>query len=131
MAYLSGEVISSYNKTELSKMQLTCFVSTCLQYLVYCVCTVCYLIRTMSLASLRCVSHYYTLTVSQESPVFSEVHCLPIPIYQLLFVTLGRCKRITTQSMLLINHVSYWSTTEVLEPGSEQTRYCLCELLGN
>lgn len=120
-------------------MQLTCFVSTLLICsILCCVCTARSLIRTMFFASPHCLlfvpllSHASRVStillhpywVSQESPVFRSA-LLANSYLSTALCDLGKVRRITTQSMLLINHVSYWSTTEVQEPGSGQTRYCL------
>lgn len=71
--------------------------------------------------------HPYSLLSQPRISSISEVHCMPIPIYQVCIVTLGKVQRITTQSMLLINHVSCRSTTQVQESGGGQT-HLTCEL---
>lgn len=92
-------------------------------------CTVCSLTTTMPFASQRCLPGYtislscihvstilpypYSISSQPRSSSVSKVHRLPIPIYQLVHCDLGKVERITTQSMLLINHISHSRTTEV------------------
>lgn len=55
----------------------------------------------------------YSVLSQPRSLSVSEVHRLPIPIYQLVHCDLGKVDRITTQLMLLINHISHSRTTGV------------------
>lgn len=92
-------------------------------------CTVCSLTTTMPFASQLCLPGYtislscihvstilpypYSISSQPRSSSVSKVHLLPIAIYQLVHCDLGKVERITTQSMLLINHISHSRTTEV------------------
>lgn len=63
-----------------------------------------------SIESLKNLQYFRSALLANPYP--SSVHC-----------DLGKVQRITTQSMLLINHVSDWSATEMQEIGGGQTHF--------